>query len=318
MGGWCRRGGIRYAQRRMKVAISGGTGLIGRALAARLLGAGKSVVVLSRRPAAVKELPAGAQVSAWDCRSAGQLLPLLDEVDAFVHLAGENIGAGRWTAERKERIRASRVASTVALVKAFETSQAPPSVLVQGSAVGFYGTEAEGAVDETAPAGDDFLAGVCREWEEAGAPVAELGVRRVIARTGVVFAAEDGALPRIVMPFRLFAGGPVGRGDQVLSWIHLEDEVGAIAHLVDDQGAEGAFNLTAPEPVTNRRLARVLGRVLGRPSFVPTPAFALRLALGEMSTLVLDGQRAVPARLIERGYEFRFPQLEPALRDLLS
>lgn len=301
----------------MRVAISGATGLIGRALASRLLEEGKQVVSLSRGPESAR-VPAGAEVEAWDTRSVAELVPILESADAFVHLAGENIGSGRWTRERKHRIRSSRVETTAALAQAFAACSSPPAVLLQGSAVGFYGARGADPVDESAPAGDDFLAKVCQEWEEAGASVTGLGVRRVIARTGVVFAAQGGALERILLPFRLFAGGPVGSGNQVLSWIHLDDQVRAMAHLLDEQAGEGVFNLAAPGAVTNRELARAIGRVLGRPAFLPTPGFALRLLLGEMSTLVLDGQRAVPSRLVDLGFEFRFPEVETALRDLTA
>ena len=300
------------------VVMGGGTGLIGRALAARLLETGKSVVVLSRRPEAATNLPVGVEVAGWDGKSEAALAPVLSEVDAFVHLAGENIGAGRWTEDRKRRIRSSRVESTTALARAFEQCPSRPRVLLQGSAVGFYGARGNEPLAEDAPVGDDFLAGVCRDWEAAGAAVAAAGVRRVIARTGVVLAAAEGALPKMLLPFKLFAGGPVGSGNQVVSWIHLADEVGALAHLLEDEGAQGVFNLAAPHAVSSRELARAIGKVMHRPSWVPTPGFALRLALGEMATLVLTGQRAVPARLQERGYEFRFPQVEAALRELLS
>lgn len=302
----------------MKIAITGGTGLIGRTLATRLLERGHGVVVTSRRPPGSVDVPAGVRAARWDCRSADELAPILDGVDAFVHLAGENIGAGRWTDKRKERIRASRVESTAAVANAFERCSSPPSVLLQASAIGIYGPRDGRAIDESAPDGDDFLARVCREWEDAGAPAAETGARRVVARTGVVLDTEEGALPRIVLPFKFFAGGPVGSGEQVLSWIHIADEVGAMVYLLETEAADGAFNLTAPNPVTNRELARAIGRRLGRPSFLPTPGFVLELLLGEMSTLVLDGQRALPARLLEIGYEHRYPDLGAALADLLE
>jgi uncharacterized protein (TIGR01777 family) len=247
-----------------------------------------------------------------------QLAPVLEASDAVVHLAGENIGAGRWTDKRKRRIRDSRVGSTEALARAFAESAHRPGVLVQGSAVGFYGSHGNERVSETAPPGSDFLALVCRDWEKAGESVEKLGVRRVIARTGVVFAARGGALSRILLPFKLFAGGPVGSGRQVLPWIHLHDEVRAMAHLLTADGVEGVFNLAAPAAVTNSELAGAISKVLRRPSLVPTPGIVLRLALGEMATLVLEGQRAVPERLLERGFEFRFPEVEGALRDLLT
>lgn len=302
----------------MKVAITGGTGLIGQALARGLVAKGHEAVVTSRRPGAVEGLGAGVSAREWDTASADQLIPLLDEVDAVVHLAGENIGSGRWTEERKRRIRDSRVRSTEALASAFERSVARPAVLVQGSAVGYYGPRGDEPIPESTPAGTDFLARVCHDWEAASETVEARGVRRVVARTGVVFAEDGGALPRILLPFKLFAGGPVGSGKQVLPWIHLDDEVGAIIHLLEDSTASGPFNLASPGAVTNRELARVVGRVLGRPAFVPTPAIALKLALGEMATLVLDGQRAIPKRLLEHGYSFAYPEVEPALRDLTS
>jgi uncharacterized protein (TIGR01777 family) len=302
----------------MRVVITGGTGMIGRALAGALVAAGHEAVVTSRRPEAAAGLPAGVSARKWDTRTAEELTPVLEEAEGVVHLTGENIGAGRWTTERKRRIRDSRVRSTEALASAFERCSKRPGVLVQGSAVGYYGPRGDEPIPESTPAGSDFLAQVCRDWEAAGEAVEALGVRRVIARTGVVFAKGGGALPRIVMPFKLFAGGPVGSGRQVLPWIHLGDEVGAMIHLLEDTKAEGAFNLAAPGAVSNRALARVLGRVLKRPSFLPTPAIALRLLLGEMSTLVLDGQRAVPKQLLDHGYSFRFPEVEPALRDLLT
>ena len=208
--------------------------------------------------------------------------------------------------------------STEALARAWADCTEPPRTLLQGSAVGYYGPRGDEPVTEAAESGDDFLASVCRDWEAAGAGVEERGARRVIARTGVVLARDGGALPRIVMPFRMFAGGPVGSGRQVLPWIHLVDEASALVHLLEEDGAHGAFNLAAPGAVTNRELARAVGRALRRPSFVPTPGFALRLALGEMATLVLDGQRAVPEKLLESGFGFRFAELEPALEDLLG
>ncbi len=302
----------------MRVVITGGTGLIGRALAGGLVVAGHDAVVLSRRPGAAVGLPAGVSAWSWDTDGVDDLVPVLEAADAVVHLAGENIGARRWTRDQKNRISQSRVCSTEALAAAFAACSNRPGVLVQGSAVGYYGPHGDEGIPETTGPGSGFLAEVCQDWEAASASVETLGVRRVIARTGVVFAADGGALPRILLPFRLFAGGPVGSGRQVLSWIHLQDEVRAMTYLLEDDGAEGAFNLAAPGAVSNRDLARVIGRVLKRPSFVPTPAIAIRLMLGEMATLVLDGQRAVPARLLERGFEFLYPEVELALRELLT
>jgi len=200
---------------------------------------------------------------------------------------------------------------------AIATAEPRPSVLLQASAVGFYGSRGAEELTEESASGDDFLAEICRRWEESSVTVEKLGVRRAVLRTGVVLARGGGALPKMLLPFRFFAGGPVGNGRQYMPWIHLDDEVGAIRFLLDSPTASGPFNLTAPEPLTNKQFSRILGRVLRRPSIMPAPAFALELALGEMSKILLEGQRALPHRLEEAGYQFRFPGLEAALRDLL-
>ncbi len=302
----------------MRVVVTGGSGLIGRALVRSLAEDGHRAIVVSRSPERIRDLPEGVETAGWDGVTAEQLAPALEGADGVVHLAGEGIASGRWTRERKQRIRDSRVRGTRALAGAFETAAQRPGVLLQGSAVGFYGPQGDEEIGEEHPAGDDFLARTCRDWEQAGAGVERLGVRRVLLRTGVVLARDGGALPRIALPFKLFAGGPVGGGRQWFPWIHLDDEVGAIRFLLENPETRGVFNLTAPNPVTNRELGRALGRVLRRPSLVPTPGIALKLALGEMSTIVLDGQRAVPSKLEAAGYGFRFAELEPALRDLLG
>lgn len=297
----------------MRVVISGGSGLIGRALTSDLIGKGHQVRILSRDPTRVEGLPAGAEAVEWDAESAAALAPALAGADAVVQLAGASIGDGRWTDERKRLIRDSRVRSSRAIADALAVAGAP-RVLVQGSAVGYYGARGDEVLDEESPPGDDFLGRTCQEWEAASAAVVEAGVRRAVARTGVVLTAAGGALPRMALPFKLFAGGPAGDGEQWLPWIHLDDEVSALRFLIENDVASGPFNLTAPNPVTNREFSRGLGRALGRPSFMPAPAFALRLALGEMSTLVLDGQRAVPRKLKEAGFEFKFSDAEAALR----
>ncbi len=301
----------------MRVIVSGGSGLIGRALVAGLAADGHQATVLSRNPDRVRGLPEGVTAAAWDARNAEALTPLIAGADAVVHLAGAGIADGRWTAERKRRIRDSRVDSSAAIAAAFAAAEPRPDVLLQGSAVGYYGPRGAEELTEESGSGGDFLARICRQWEEASAGVEDLGVRRAVLRTGVVLAREGGALPKMLLPFRLFAGGPVGNGRQYMPWIHLVDEVGAIRFLLESPGAAGPFNLTAPEPLTNKRFSRILGRVLRRPSFMPAPAFALKLALGEMSKILLEGQRALPRRLEEAGYRFRFRGLEEALRDLV-
>ena len=302
----------------MRVLISGGSGLVGLALAERMVHAGPRVVISSRDPARVKKVPGGVKVEAWDAASWQQLVPLVDGADAVVHLVGENLAAGRWTTARKRRIRDSRIESSRAMATAVANAKSPPGVLVQASAVGYYGPRGDEEIDEEATVGGDFLAGLCQDWEEASAGVETLGVRRPLLRTGPVLSAAGGALPRMLLPFRLFVGGPVGSGQQWFPWIHLEDEVGAICFLLEHGQATGPFNLTAPTPLTNREFSHVLGRVLRRPSVMPVPGAALRLALGEMGGLLLTGQRAVPKKLLEAGYEFHYPQAESALQDLLE
>ena len=302
----------------MKVIVTGGSGLIGRALVASLAADGHQATVLSRDPERVRDLPEGVAVAGWDAKSAEQLTPLVAGADAVVHLAGAGIADGRWTAERKRLIRDSRVDSSAAVAAAIAAADPRPGVLLQGSAVGFYGPRGDEELTEESPPGDDFLAAICRDWEVASAAVEEIGVRRTVLRTGVVLARDGGALAKMLLPFRLFAGGPAGSGRQYMPWIHLADEVGAIRFLLDSAEARGPFNLTAPEPLTNKQFSRVLGRVLHRPSFMPAPAFALKLALGEMSKILLEGQRALPRRLEQAGYRFQFPELEGALRALLG
>jgi uncharacterized protein len=305
----------------MRVVITGGSGLIGRALARELGKAGHDAVVLTRDPGKVGPLPPGVRVAAWDGKTSAGWVSLLGEAPggtAIVHLAGESIASGRWTADKKKRIRDSRVESGHAVLQALREAAVKPRALLQGSAVGYYGPRGDEAIREDAVPGDDFLAEVCKEWEASTAEAEALGVRRALLRTGVVLAREGGALPKMALPFKMMAGGPLGSGRQWFPWIHLDDEVGAIRFLLEREDAKGPFNLTAPNPVTNRELTRLLAGVLHRPGFLPAPGFALRLALGEMADMLLNGQRAVPSRLLELGYAFRYPEAGPALRSLLD
>ena len=302
----------------MRTIITGGSGLIGRALAAELAAAEHEVIVLSRTPGRVSGLPAGARAVGWDGRSAEGWQDLADGATAIVNLAGESIAAGRWTAARKQRIADSRHQAGAAVVQAVASATTRPQVVIQGSAVGYYGPRGDETITEDSAPGDDFLAQVCVPWETSTEEVERLGVRRAIIRTGIVLSRDGGALPQMMLPFRLFAGGPLGSGRQGFPWIHLADEVSAIRWLIEREDASGPFNLAAPETLTNAEFGRVLGRVMRRPSFMPTPGFALRLVLGELSTLLLDGQRQVPQRLLDHGFTFRFPTAEAALRDLLA
>lgn len=300
----------------MKILIAGGSGLIGRHLAADLVASGHEVVVLTRGEPRLAE-PGSARSERWDGNRVGPWIQELEGVRALVNLAGESIGAGRWDAARKRRILTSRMAPTAALIEGIRMRSDRPEVFVQASAVGLYGSRGDELLDEAATPGGGFLGRVAVEWEEASAAVEALGVRRVVARTGVVLARDGGALPVMARPFRLGAGGELGDGRQWMAWIHLADEIAALRFLIDRTESRGAFNLTAPEPTTNAELSRELARCLRRPNLFRVPASALRLALGEMSELVLGSQRAIPRRLEEAGFRFRFGRLESALADLL-
>jgi uncharacterized protein (TIGR01777 family) len=302
----------------MRVIITGGTGLIGRALAANLAFELYEVIVLTRHPERVTRLPQGVQAVGWDGRTAAGWGGLADGADVIVNLAGESIAAGRWTEARKRRILESRVNAGRAVVEAVKAATRKPSVVIQASAVGYYGPHGDEEVTEATPSGHDFLAHVCREWEASSAEVEKLGVRRAILRTGLVLSRVGGPLPLMRLPFFFFVGGPLGSGKQWFPWIHIADEIGAIRFAMKKPDAQGVFNLCSPNPLTNADFSRALAKVMHRPSFLPAPAFAVRLLLGEMSTLLLDGQREIPQRLQQLGFSFRFAEAEPALRDLLG
>lgn len=302
----------------MRIVITGGTGLIGSAVAHEMGGAGHEVVILSRDLSKVKKLPPSTRAVQWDGRTGAGWSSLLDGDTAIVHLAGESIAAGRWTESRKRRIRESRVESGRAVLEAIRQAKEKPKTLLQGSAVGFYGPHGDEVITEGHPPGSDFLADVCVDWEASTADAEALGVRRALLRTGIVLSGDGGALPKMSLPFKLGAGGPLGGGRQWLPWIHLADEVGAIRFLLERDDARGPFNLSAPQPLTNRDFSRALGKALHRPSLAPAPGFALRLVLGEMADMLLNGQRAVPQRLLEMGYVFRFPEALQALRNLFD
>ncbi len=302
----------------MRVIITGGSGLLGRALADNLSLDGHEAIILSRRPQEVRGLPAGARAVRWDGRSAAGWAELIDGSTAIVNLAGENISAGRWTERRKESIVRSRVDAGRAVVEAVQQAAVGPTVVMQASGIGHYGPRGDEFVTEQSPAGADFGARVTLAWEASTAPLDELGVRRVIMRMGPSLTPRGGALPLMMLPFRLFVGGPLGSGRQWLSWIHIADTIAAMRFLMERDDARGVFNVCSPQPATNAAFGRALARVMRRPYWLPAPAVALRLALGEMASTVLEGQRAMPARLLAMGFSFRFAEIEAALRDLLG
>lgn len=303
----------------MKIILSGGTGFIGAALLRRFLEKGHRVVLLTRNPGSAP-LPAAGAVEPvlWDAKTLGPWASHLEGADAVVNLAGESVAAGRWTRERKEKIFSSRIESTKLLVSAIAQAKKRPSVLVNASAVGYYGDVPEGEVSESFPQGSGFLAELCGRWEQEARAAEELGVRRVSLRIGVVLEKEGGALAKMLPPFYFFMGGPLGSGRQWFPWIHRKDVLEIILFALENPKVLGALNAAAPDPVNLKDFCSALGRALHRPSWAPVPAFALRLMLGEMSEILLTGQKAVPKRLVELGYQFRHPKLDQALASIFS
>ncbi len=294
----------------MKIVIAGGTGFLGSALASAFRADSHDVTILTRRPRQAGDV-------AWDPAAAsGEWFATVDEADVVINLAGEPLDAGRWTASRKAAILESRVGATRALVTAMAKAKRPPGALVNASAMGVYGPHGPEPLTESSPPGSDFLASVCVAWE-AQALEASSMTRVVLLRTGLVLDRSGGALPKLALPFHFFAGGRSGSGEQYLSWIHRDDWTRMVRWAIDTRDVVGPLNLTAPHPVTNRDFTDTLGRVLRRPAQVPAPAFALRVILGEMAdALILSGQRVLPAKATRGGFEFRYPELEPALREI--
>lgn len=299
----------------MRILIAGGTGFIGKAML-REWTAQHTVEVLTRDPSKA-QLPPNARAVGWDGNTLGAWTQHLEGADALINLAGETI-AQRWNPEVKQRLWDSRVKTTELLAQAVQRAQSPPRVMLQASAIGIYDQRPETTCDEECPPATGFLADLGKAWEAAAQPVAERGVRLCYMRIGVVLGEGGGALERMLTPFKLGVGGPIGSGKQWLSWIHLDDVVGAAAFLMTRADLAGAFNFTAPNPVTMNEFAKALGKVLLRPAVFRAPAFALRLMMGEMAELVLEGSRVLPKRLLEAGYEFRYPTVETALRALLT
>lgn len=302
-----------------KIVITGATGFIGRHLVRGLTEADTHVAVLTRNPDRAREvLGQRPEILRWDASSVGDWGGTLEGADGVVNLAGVSIGEGRWTSKRKAEILSSRLNATRAIVAAIEAAAGKPPVLVNASAVGYYGPVEDRDVTEDDPPGNDFLAQVCRRWEEEAIKAESAGVRVVRARFGVVLGRDGGALQRMLLPFKLFVGGPLGSGRQPFPWVHIADVTGAVGFALQKSNLTGPVNVVAPQQVTMAEFCKTLGRVMGRPSWAPVPAFVLRLALGEMADMILTGQRVVPKKLREGGYTFRFPELEGALGDVLG
>ncbi|MGE8150555.1 TIGR01777 family oxidoreductase [Pseudomonas vancouverensis] len=298
----------------MHILLTGGTGLIGRQLCRLWLGQGHRLTVWSRKPEKVAKI-CGAQV-----RGIARLEDLgQDAVDAVVNLAGAPIADRPWTHKRKALLWSSRIQLTETLLAWLESREQKPQVLLSGSAVGWYGDGGERELTEdSAPVSEDFASQLCIAWEETAQRAETLGIRVVLVRTGLVLSAEGGFLSRLLLPFKLGLGGPIGNGRQWMPWIHIEDQIGLIDFLLQRNDAAGPYNACAPQPVRNREFAKTLGSVLHRPAFMPMPALALKVGLGELSLLLLGGQRATPVRLLKAGFTFRFTDLRAALDDVSS
>ena len=298
----------------MHILITGGTGLIGRSLCAALTALGAQITVLSRRPQQVASL----------CGSRVQAMQSLDEwtpeirFDAVINLAGEPIVDAYWTPKRKQVLRASRIQLTQHLVEKIKQAKSKPEVLISGSAIGYYGIVPEENLNEDAPHGQDFSAQLCADWELAAKKAQEFGVRVVLLRTGLVLDETGGMLKKLLLPFQLALGSRLGNGKQWMSWVHWQDYLRAVLFLLNNVKTEGAYNLTAPVPVTNADFTKTLAQTLDRPAFFVAPAFVLKLVMGERSDLLLGGQKVLPQRLQESGFVFQFPELPNALQEILK
>lgn len=300
----------------MKIIVSGGTGFIGRALVQRLTSEGHKIIIFTRS----EQNPNlnSDRMTRWDAKTMGPWAKELEGADAVIHLAGESIVAKRWSPEQKIKIKNSRIHSTRILIEAIERCSVRPRVLINASAVGYYGNVREGSVTEDAPKGKGFLADVCEVWENEARQAEVLGVRTVYIRTGVVLEKDGGALSKMLPPFILYIGGPLGSGKQWFPWIHRDDVIEILIFIINHAAISGPVNVVAPHPVRMRKFCKTLGKALKRPSWAPVPAFVLRTLLGEMSEMLLEGQRAIPEKLLKAGYPFRYPKLDEALDAILN
>ena len=299
----------------MHISITGGTGLVGSALTSFLLEQGHEVTILTRNPG--KHSKSQSQQKAH-LASYDNLLAVVEESDAIVNLAGQNLFDQRWNEVVKSKILKSRVKTTRSVVEAIGEAKNKPSVLISASAVGYYGSRGDTVLDESSPAGDDFLARVCLQWEEEADEVLKHGVRLAIPRIGIVLDRSGGALQKMITPFSMFIGGPLGNGSQYFPWIHAEDVCRAIYFAIMEEQLHGAFNLSAPDPITMKEFAQQLGSVMGRPSLFPVPEFALRFVVGDAAEALIASQRTVPRKLQSAGFEFNYPNVFRALKQLFE
>jgi uncharacterized protein (TIGR01777 family) len=305
----------------MKIAISGGTGFFGQRFIDRYADKFDEIIVLTRNPTKYQNSN-NVKFVGWDTDKLSGWEKSLEGMDCVINLAGENLaGEGffpeRWTETKRKKILESRRKSGNILAEAINHLENPPSKFLQASAIGYYGMDREKTFTESDPPADDFLASVTVVWEDASKEVEQNGVNHISMRIGVILSPESGALLRLLLPFRMFVGGPFGSGEQYYSWIHIDDVIGAMYFLTQKSDAEDVYNLTAPNPVRNKEFSKTLGKVLNRPSWFPIPGFALELAFGDVSSVVLEGQQVLPKNLLEDGYEFEFEDLEKAFEDLL-
>ena len=305
----------------MKIAITGATGFVGSCLVSKLQKQGHQVVVLTRNSNyARKVFPSSSfpnvEIATYTPDVLGDWQNAISGCDGVVNLAGESIAEGRWTAEKKQAIRDSRLGTTKNIVTAIANVEQKPSVLINASAIGYYGTSETASFTETSPSGNDFLAEVCQGWEGEAQKVTDTGTRLVILRLGIVLDMGGGALAKMITPFKMFAGGPIGSGNQWFSWIHRDDVVNLIIQALTDSNLSGVYNATAPNPVRMNELSQVMGQVLNRPSWLPVPSFAIEALLGDGAMVVLEGQQVLPQRTLDGGFQYQYPNLRSALVDI--
>ncbi|MHB8579682.1 MAG: TIGR01777 family oxidoreductase [Ignavibacteriaceae bacterium] len=302
-----------------RIIITGATGLIGTKLSKALINRGDQVIIFSRNSSKAKmEIPDAYKYVEWDYDRVDHWQSEINGVDAVIHLAGANVFGKRWNVSYKKNILESRIVSTSNLVKAIINSSSKPSVFISSSAIGFYGDKGNEIIDETSFPGDDFLASVCKKWEQEASEVGKFGVRHAGIRTGIVLNPNDGALKLMLLPFKLFLGGPIGSGKQWFPWIHVDDIVRIYLFSLDNTLIKGVVNAASPNPVTMKDFARTLGKILHRPYIFPVPRFAMKVALGEAADVVTASQRVYPKKLIDFNYRFKFENLREALEDLLK